>query len=172
MAWSGWCTEAEVRQRVRQATAGDGGWEDTDIQARVDEAMDVLKTALRPRYGADQVTLWDTAETKPALITHLTAAQAAVYVYRDGWAQSPENPDMPGGVLQAWVDKTLAQLFACERYLELDGEIIKMIDSGLSDVYSTTSEKEATLTLGERMQDRTKPGSLDYMGGQHGGYRP
>jgi|GEM_PF-6698997 len=167
MAWSGWCTEDQVRQRVRQATDA-ADWGDTEIQARVDRAMELdLKPAFTPRYGSTQVALWDAIDTRPDLIDHLTADMAAAYVLADAYGQDPFSEGTMAANLYKRFKAKMDEVFSGKADLVLaDGTTIKPVDTGRtqwgSNRYDPSLDTQEPLyTMGRKALDETKPGSLD-----------
>lgn len=156
-----WTTLASVRERVRQATAT-FDWDDPDVTSRMTRAVTVLSSKLVPHYGTTEVASWDVAVAIPALIESLAADQAAVYILQDGWGQSPNEPGTPGGNLQEGINNTLDELFAGKTdLLDSSGDVISRVDTGRSRLKSTTQDKEPVFTMGNRVQDTSRKGTLD-----------
>ena len=154
-----WTTVASVRQRARQATAA-LDWDDTEVGYRMARAVTMLTARFVPHYGATEVTSWSSAT--PPLVESLAADQAAVLIFQDAYGQSPTEPGTPGGDLQQGINETLDALFAGTLdLLDSSGDVILPVDTGRSQLASTTQDKEPTFSMGNQVQDTSLPGTLD-----------
>jgi hypothetical protein len=158
MPWSGWCDAADVRYRVRQATAAATAvWDDTAIELRITRAQNTLTGKLVGLFGYTTISGWLTA--CPAVMVDICADQAAVYVLTDWHGEAQTQPGKPGERLQARVDAALADILASK--VTLLDSVGTAVPTVCDLVESTTREKEPTFSMGEQVLDDTQRGTLD-----------
>jgi hypothetical protein len=158
MPWAGWCTAADVRLRVKQATVA-AAWTDLLIQDRIDRAQRTLTGQFVGLFGYTTISGWLTS--CPPVMVDVCADQAALYVLTDWHGEAQRAEGKPGARLQERVDLAIAAI--------LEGKVTLLDSAGAAvptvcdRVDSTTIKREPVFTTRRRVQDRHRgeDGSLD-----------
>lgn len=156
MSFTGYCTIDEVVNKTLDIAISQAGWEDTDIQFRIDEgAIYIEKSLIGIGFTREQLSA-------APLIKHLNILYARYAILRDIYVNTVPSQSSPEPYTK-WLDIVkdhLESLTAGKTALvNADGEIITPEDNG--DIYINTANTKRIFTMGDPLTQTIDASNYD-----------